>query len=201
MNETFIPGACQNYGYEDERETKCFDTYDESNILFTDRSVKNVGLLQWQWMLCNEPFGWWQDGAPRREVTIVSRLITGEYWQRQCYMFFPTVNGYTYASNLSADHNVHQFNKHTQGWRLEDTTRLIWTNGQYDPWKTAGMSSEYRPGGPFPGTETAPLQIIPGGFHCTDLILRSGRVNAGAQRVIDNQVAQIVKWVAEYPSK
>ncbi|KAI9051530.1 hypothetical protein LZ554_004576 [Drepanopeziza brunnea f. sp. 'monogermtubi'] len=201
VNETQIPGSCQNYGYTDERETKCFDTYDETNILFTDRGVNNVALLQWQWMLCNEPFGYWQDGAPRHETTIVSRLITGDYWQRQCGLFFPTVNGFTYASNISADNNVHQVNKHTEGWRLEDTTRLIWTNGQYDPWKTSGMSSEYRPGGPFPGTEAAPLQIIPGGFHCSDLRLKNGQYNAGAQQVIDNEVAQIVKWVAEYPKK
>ncbi|PVH89666.1 putative serine protease K12H4.7 [Cadophora sp. DSE1049] len=201
VNETFIPGFCQGYGYEDERETKCMDTYDSTNIFFTNRAVDNDIDLQWQWMLCNEPFGYWQDGAPRHEVTIVSRLINAAYWQRQCDLFFPTVNGFTYGSNLSPDNNVHQVNKHTEGWRLEKTTRLIWTNGQYDPWKTSGMSSEFRPGGPFPGTETAPLQIIPGGFHCSDLRLRNGVFNAGVQKVIDNEVAQIVKWVEEYPTK
>ena len=114
-------------------------------------------------------------------------------------LYFPTVNGYTYGSALSPDNNVHQVNKHTKGWRLTDTKRLIWTNGEFDPWRTASMSSEFRPGGPFPGSEAAPLQIIPGGFHCSDLRLRNGIYNAGAQRVIDNQVKQIVKWVSEYP--
>ncbi|KAK2627286.1 hypothetical protein QTJ16_003252 [Diplocarpon rosae] len=199
VNEIQIPGSCQNYGYEGERDVGCFDTYDENNTLFTNRSVNNYGLLQWQWMLCNEPFGYWQDGAPRHETTIVSRLITGDYWQRQCGLYFPTVNGFTYSSNISPDNNVHKVNKLTEGWRLENTTRLIWTNGQYDPWKTSGMSSEYRTGGPFPGNEAAPLQIIPGGFHCSDFRLRNGVFNEGVQKVIDNQVAQIVKWVAKYP--
>lgn len=63
------------------------------------------------------------------------------------------------------------------------------------------MSSEFRPGGPLQSTEAAPLQIIPGGFHCSDLRVRNGAVNAGVQTVIDNEVAQIVKWVGEYYQK
>jgi hypothetical protein len=47
----------------------------------------------------------------------------------------------------------------------------------------------------------APLQIIPGGFHCSDLRLRNGLVNAGVQKVIDNEVTQIVKWVGEWPGE
>lgn len=130
VNTTLIPGFCQQYGYEDERELACMDTYDANNLIFTDRTVGNTIDRQWNWMLCNEPFDYWQNGAPRSRPTIVSRLINSEYWQRQCALFFPTVNGYTYGSNLSPDNNVHQVNKFTKGWRLDDTTRLIWTNGQ-----------------------------------------------------------------------
>ncbi|RFU32281.1 hypothetical protein B7463_g4069, partial [Scytalidium lignicola] len=200
VNTTLIPGYCQGYGYEDERELACLDTYNASSLLFTDYTVGNAIDRQWNWMLCNEPFDYWQDGAPRSQATIVSRLVTAEYWQRQCALFFPTVNGYTYGSNISPDNNVHQVNKHTEGWRLEDTTRLIWTNGEFDPWRTSGVSSEFRPDGPLASTTQHPLQIIPGGFHCSDLILRNGVFNAGVQTVIDNEVAQIVKWVSEYPA-
>jgi len=35
------------------------DTHDPSNPLYTDLTVTNLGNRQWQWMLCNEPFGWW----------------------------------------------------------------------------------------------------------------------------------------------
>ena len=177
------------------------DTYDPNNKIFTDTSVNNTIYRSWQWMLCNEPFAYWQDGAPRSRSTLVSRLIKAPYWQRQCELFFPTVNGYTFSSALSPDNNVHQVNKHTQGWRLKDTERLIWTNGEFDPWITASVSSEFRPGGPLQSTEKAPIGIIPGGFHCSDLRLRNGLANEGAQKVIDNQVAQIVKWVGEYPKK
>ena len=69
---------------------------------------------------------------------------------------------------------------------------------QYDPWKESGVSSSYRPGGPLQSTASAPVQVIPGGFHCSDLILRNGAANEGAQKVIDAEVAQIKKWVKEY---
>lgn len=174
------------------------NTYNASNLLFTNRTVGNAIDRQWNWMLCNEPFDYWQDGAPRSRPTIVSRLIDAAYWQRQCDLFFPTVNGYTYGSNISPNNNVHQVNKHTQGWRLENTTRLIWTNGEFDPWRTSGVSSQFRPGGPLPSTEQHPLQIIPGGFHCSDLRLKNGQFNTGVQEVIDNEVKQIVSWVKEY---
>jgi hypothetical protein len=175
------------------------NTYDQNNNIFSDYTVGNAADRQWNWMLCNEPFDYWQDGAPQNRPSIVSRLITAEYWQRQCALFFPTENGYTYGS-ANPSVNVHSVNKYTEGWRLEDTTRLIWTNGQFDPWRTSGVSSEFRPGGPLPSTEQHPLQIIPGGFHCSDLRQKNGQVNAGVQEVIDNEVAQIVKWVAEYPA-
>lgn len=63
------------------------------------------------------------------------------------------------------------------------------------------MSSEYRPGGPLKSRPSAPLNIIPGGFHCSDLILKNGAANAGVQKVIDAEVAQIKTWVAEYYKK
>lgn len=60
------------------------------------------------------------------------------------------------------------------------------------------MSSVYKPGGQFTGTATAPLQIIPDGIHCSDMLAENGAVNAGVQEVIDNEIAQIKTWVDEY---
>lgn len=198
---TFVYGWCRQFGYKSNTTLECFDTYNASNLYFANRTVGNGADRQWNWMLCNEPFYYWQNGAPRGKPTLASRLINSPYWKRQCPIFFPTTNGYTYASAVSPDNNEHQVNKHTQGWRLENTTRLIWTNGEFDPWRTSGVSSEFRPGGPLESTKEAPLQIIPGGFHCSDLRLRNGLVNAGVQKVIDNEVSQIVKWVAEWPGE
>ncbi|KAF7169373.1 hypothetical protein CNMCM6106_004298 [Aspergillus hiratsukae] len=198
FNSTFLPGYCANYGYwTDEYSIDCFDTYTRSSPMFTDLSLNNTVNRQWVWFTCNEPLFYWQDGAPKNEFTIVSRLVSAEYWQRQCSLFFPEVNGYTYGS--AKGKTAADVNKWTKGWDLTDTTRLTWTNGQFDPWRDSGVSSNFRPGGPLQSTAEAPVQVIPGGFHCSDLILRNGAVNAGVQKVIDNEVAQIKAWVKEYP--
>jgi hypothetical protein len=91
-------------------------------------------------------------------------LVTAEYYQGQCGMYFPEVNGYTYGS-ANPTVNTAAANAKTQGWNLVNSTRLIWSNGEFDPWRTSGVSSQFRPGGPLPSTEQHPLQIIPGGFH------------------------------------
>lgn len=69
---------------------------------------------------------------------------------------------------------------------------------QFDPWRESGISSDFRPGGPLPSRPEAPVNVIPGGFHCSDLILLNGVVNVGVQGVIDKEVAQIKAWVGEY---
>lgn len=60
------------------------------------------------------------------------------------------------------------------------------------------MSSVFRPGGELVSTPEVPVQVIPGGFHCSDLIARNGAVNAGVQKVIDTEVEIVKGWVAEY---
>jgi hypothetical protein len=63
------------------------------------------------------------------------------------------------------------------------------------------VSSEFRPGGPLRSTPQAPVQVIPGGVHCYDLILENAVENEGVQKVVNNEVAQINAWVDEYYTK
>ncbi|RAK80281.1 putative serine peptidase [Aspergillus fijiensis CBS 313.89] len=196
-NEIF-PGYCASYGYwSDEYSVACYDTYNTTSPLFTDTSVDNAVDRQWQWFLCNEPFFWWQDGAPSSETTLIPRLVSADYWQRQCALYFPEVNGFTYGS--AKGKSASTFNAWTDGWFLNgNSTRLIWTNGQYDPWRDATVSSTFRPGGPLASTPSEPVQIIPGGFHCSDLYISDSVVNAGVKKVVNNEVSQIKAWVAEF---
>lgn len=146
-------------------------------------------------MLCNEPLAYWQDGAPEGTPSIVSGLVTAEYWQRQCGLYFTPTGSYGSAQGK----NVTTTNTYTKGWDIAGTTtRLIFTNGQYDPWLDATVSSEFKPGGPYNGTDDAPVLMIPGGIHCSDMIAENGVVNAGAQEVIDAEVAVIAGWVEDY---
>ncbi|KAL2072372.1 hypothetical protein VTL71DRAFT_11715 [Oculimacula yallundae] len=199
VNETTIPGYCGKYGYADKRETKCMDTHDPKNPIYTNFTVRSPSNLQWKWMLCNEAFGWWQTGAPINETTLASRLVNADYFQKQCALWFPTVNGFTYGSSKSPQDNVDRVNKLTGGWKRENATRLIQTNGQFDFWRSSGVASDFRPGGPYQGSTTALTQVVPGGMHCSDFFTYNGLQNAGVQKVIDNQMAQMKQWVSEFP--
>lgn len=197
----FLPDYCYDtYGYPEFNgtfNTKCFDTYNKTSPLFTDTSLSNTIDRQWQWMLCNEPFGYWQDGAPLGRQTLVSRFVNPKYWIRQCELFFPRgPKGETYG--LAKGKTEADTNRYTKGWNTRPSTRLIYANGQYDPWRESGVSADIRPGGPLQSTAQTPVNIVPGGFHCSDMITKNGVVNAGAKQVMDAQVKQIVEWVGQW---
>ncbi|MCJ1226910.1 hypothetical protein MMC12_003565 [Toensbergia leucococca] len=198
LQPLLIHTDCEGFGYNGTYNLECLDTHNPANILFTDYSVGNIASRQWQWLLCNE-FAWWEDGAPLGTTTIVSRLVSAAYWQRQCALYFPPEDGYTYGS--AKGETVNDTNAYTGGWKITNTTRLIWTNGQYDPFREASVSSSYRPRGPLASTAQAPLQVIPGGYHCSDLRLANAAANAGVQLVVDNEVQQIKEWVDEHFGK
>ncbi|KAL9085243.1 MAG: hypothetical protein Q9165_007677 [Trypethelium subeluteriae] len=201
-NTVQLPGYCEGYGYADFSgiyNTDCLDTHNATNPLFVDTSLSNAADRQWVWMTCNEPFGYWQDGAPTSRPSIVSRLVTADYWIRQCGLFFPTgPQGQTYG--IAEGKTEADVNAYTGGWNLaSNSTRLIFANGGYDPWREATVSSDLRPDGPVVSTAQAPINIVPGGFHTSDLVTENGVVNASCQAVIDKEVQQLADWVAEWP--
>lgn len=197
----FLPGYCESFGYfSGELNTDCLDTYNTSNPMFTDTSLSNTLDRQWVWMTCNEPFGYWQTGAPRDRPTIVSRLVTPEYWIRQCGLYFPpAADGTTYG--LSSGRTEAGVNAYTQGWQNTNTSRLIYVNGDFDPWREASVSSDLRPEGPLASTKQVPVKIVPGGFHTSDLVTQNGAVNEEVKQVIDEVVEQIAAWVGEFPKR
>ena len=84
-NQDFFPDYCYDtFGYFGKgKNTDCLNTYNTSNPIFTDTSLSNTGDRQWEWILCDWPLGYWQDGAPQGHSTLVSRLVDVEYWVRQ----------------------------------------------------------------------------------------------------------------------
>ena len=124
--------------------------------------------------------------------------MTAEYWQRQCGLYFTPPGTFGSADGKT----VEDTNVFTGGWdRAGETTRLIFVNGEWDPWRDATVSSSFRPGGPYEGTKDAPVLLIPGGIHCSDLSAANGRVNAGVKAVQDGVVDQIVEWVGEFDTE
>lgn len=196
-----LPGYCESYGYADFNGTNnvaCFNTYNASSPIYTDLTVGNAFDRQWNWMLCNEPFGYWQVASPGNQTSIISSLVNVEYFTRQCALFFPTSNGYTYG--IAEGKTEAEENAYTGGWNIEKIDRLFFINGQYDPWRDATVSSDYRPGGHLANTAAERVEIIPGAFHCSDVYVANGAVNAGCKTVQNEEVAQLKKWIAQYPT-
>ncbi|CAK7230271.1 hypothetical protein SBRCBS47491_007530 [Sporothrix bragantina] len=211
----FLPGYCYDMFNYDEYTiggntsaptNACLDTHNTTSLLYTDRAVNNSANVQWYWMLCNEPFAYWQTGStPPGIPAIASRLMTAEYFQRQCDIYFgPKSPGLgdartnatvTYGSAVGR--TVTNMNKWTDGWKFT-TKRMLWVNGEFDPWRAASVSSEFRPGGPLQSTPDSPVIIIKGGKHCEDFGRFNASANAYLARVQLQEVAYIAGWVDEF---
>lgn len=142
----------------------------------------------------------WTVAPPAGEPSIVSRLTPDLNESRSsCASWFPPgPHGETYG--IAAGKTADTLNAYTGGWDdyWANTTRLIWTNGQLDPWLSDTVSSERHPGGPLQSTAQVPVNVIPGAGHCFDLIAANGEANADVQKVIDKEVAVLKGWVDDF---
>ncbi|KAL2162502.1 hypothetical protein VTH06DRAFT_7416 [Thermothelomyces fergusii] len=196
IKEQVIPGFCESAGYpewEGENNIECFKNLNPDNAAYKDLSVDNWINRQWNWMLCNEPFEWWQDGAPRDRPTLVSRLVSADYWRRQCPLHFPE-GGYGIAKGKRA----RDVNRWTGGWSVTNTTRAMHTNGQFDPWRDATLSSIFRPGGPVQSSKQLPVRVVKGGMHCSDLYSANWEANEDVRNLARDAADEMAGWVAEW---
>lgn len=92
-------------------------------------------------------------------------------------------------------------NNYTKGWQLPESldseSRLLFVNGEYDPWRSASVASKFRPGGPLASSPDVPSILIPGSRHCNDLSLHNN-VDADIKKAQADIVAQMVKWTDDF---
>ncbi|KAF7531733.1 hypothetical protein G7054_g8596 [Neopestalotiopsis clavispora] len=194
----YLPHYCDKFKYSDwagPMNVQCWNSYDTSMQVFQDLSPGNYVGRTWVWMTCNEPLFYWQIGPPPGQPALISRLLDADYYERQCQNFFPTEHGKTFAS--SQGKTEIQVNDHTGGWETRASTRLLYSNGEYDPWRSASVSSTFRPGGPLNSTDSVPVILINGSRHCNDLSL-SNAVNPAVAAAQHAEISQISDWVAEF---
>ncbi|KAK0652468.1 putative serine peptidase [Cercophora newfieldiana] len=198
-----FPGSCQDYDYEDWNDTysvACYDSHNETNSAVVDYRVDNAVNRQWFWFLCNEPFAYWQVNPPPGQPRFFMPFSVGEdYYQVQCDLYFPRQGNATYGSAVGRTTEL--LNALTDGWDLKNTTRLLWANGEHDPWRSASVSSEIRPGGPMQSTPEAPVFVIPEAIHCNDLSVRNAEANGAIRTAQTEMIAIMKKWVGEFPKK
>ncbi|KAH8884831.1 hypothetical protein GQ53DRAFT_797563 [Thozetella sp. PMI_491] len=167
------------------------NSYDPKNEY---NNVKDdSGDRQWLWMLCHNPFAWWQVGPPTNDgTTIVSSLLTPEHSQRDCALEFPTTNGFQVGSveGFTVDH----LNMYTGGWDA-DFERVMFVNGEFDPWLAATVSSTQRPGGPRQATKDMPIYTVKGGNHVPDFFIDD---DPAVANVTTQQIATMKRWLSEW---
>ncbi|CEJ90071.1 hypothetical protein VHEMI05879 [[Torrubiella] hemipterigena] len=148
------------------------------------------------WMLCNEPFEWWQSWSRLDTTGFLSKLWT---WQddiaSRCEGQYPDTNGFQYG--LKKGHTYHEVNKRTGGWRNVNTTRLVWINGEFDPWKAATVSWDGRPGGALQSTPEVPVYVFKNAGHCNDYITANADTVEG-KHIFDATRGHFRQWVAEF---
>ncbi|OAA34976.1 Peptidase S28 [Metarhizium rileyi] len=194
------PGACTGGSdWNGLPPLACYDTHNASYPTYTDTSVGNSYNRQWMWLCCNEAFEYWQAGSPKSTVGYPAPLLNVEYYRAQCPIYFPEINGHRVGMVKGV--RAEDVNKRTGGWHNVNTTRLIWINGEYDPWRSATVGSDYRPGGPFVGDEERPSLVIPKAAHCNDMIIENANVNPGVKKVVDAEVKKMKEWVDAFYKK
>lgn len=58
------PVLAENFcGSSGKSSLACFNSHDPDAPRYTDTSLDNPGNPQWTWLLCKEPFEWWQTAA------------------------------------------------------------------------------------------------------------------------------------------
>ncbi|KAH8912274.1 peptidase S28 [Coniochaeta sp. PMI_546] len=163
-----------------------------TNTLWNDPTDLE-GDRQWSWMLCHNPFSWWQVGPPQNDKQhIVSSLLRPEHFQRQCELMFPETNGFKAGSveGWTAEH----LNMYTGGWDA-DFERVMFLQGEFDPWIEATVSSTHRPGGPLKSSDKTPIYVIKNGNHVPDLILDD---IPEENSVLEQELATMKKWLSEW---
>jgi len=160
----------------------CLGTYDPTEPFYTDISINNAE-RSWLWIVCNQ-MGFYQDGAPAGNPTIVSRLIQPLYSERQCPYFFPE------AFSSPPVPQVNVTNKDYDGWFVK-SDRLFFANGQRDPWRDATISADNTS---FPSTFQQPI-AVGDGFHCSDLYTENAQVDATIAAVQTQGLAAMKIWL------
>ncbi|KAG8950857.1 hypothetical protein FRC04_007089 [Tulasnella sp. 424] len=170
----------------------CYDTTDPTQDKFMDTSVSDTYGRAWMWMVCTE-FGWFQVGDPGNSSSIVSSQVTTAYAQRQCSNYFPLADGTHSTYDFSQDTTA--LNSQFKGWNVVGNNLFV-VNGEFDPWRSASLSSKWAPY--FTDTPTQTIVVIPNAHHCWDYSLMNGDVDPNVKATVDQGITEIGGWLQNW---
>ncbi|KDQ15604.1 hypothetical protein BOTBODRAFT_624461 [Botryobasidium botryosum FD-172 SS1] len=170
----------------------CLSTYTRT-ASWTDTAVDNSH-RSWNWLLY---FPFTRVGAPYPSPTLVSRLITPTYYNRQCSNWFPK----TFPTSTSAEPRTWDVNAKYGGWNLT-APRVFFVNGKRDPWREATVSSDLLTDLPSinDSERGGPLIVLHDGYHCNDIRMKNA-IDPSIARVHYIALQYFKKWVEDYQSQ
>ncbi|KIO21853.1 hypothetical protein M407DRAFT_28564 [Tulasnella calospora MUT 4182] len=167
----------------------CYSTQNPNSQMYTNTTVTDDYARGWIWLLCTQ-LGFFQVGDPGNSSSIVSSQVTTAYAQRQCSYYFPLADGTHSTYNFSAP--VDSLNTQFKGWNVVGSNLYV-VNGEFDPWRSASVSSTWAPS--FVDTPTQEVTVIPDAHHCWDYYLMNTQVNDDVKAVQNKGLIQIHDWL------
>lgn len=195
LKDVHIPGSCKGKYWSDPNSLACWDLHNTTSPFFTDRTPRNIWNLQWQWFSCHEPFQQWQ-ASVKGDTGLVPSFLTMKDLRDQCERFFPDVNGHSYG--LKTGRTTEDIVKLTGGWDFVNTTRLLYVDGEYDPWIMESVSSPARPGGPLQSTEEVPTFVVPKSAHCPDMVMTNIWANEANTAIFNKTFKIMTGWLNDF---
>ncbi|KAJ3574762.1 hypothetical protein NP233_g1547 [Leucocoprinus birnbaumii] len=100
---------------------------DYDSIPFEDDPVTD---RSWMWQYCSE-YGFYQRGDRNNPLSIETAFLSLDLFQKQCNDAFKTA--------IPASPQTQKVNKYG-GWGM-NPSNVLFTNGEFDPWRTMGLAS------------------------------------------------------------
>lgn len=127
--------------------------------------------------------------------SIVSQMLTPESSARKCSHTFPGSTGQANSSSYNTTASAEALNLEFGGWNLI-AKNLFVVNGEFDPWRSASLSSRAAPA--FVDTPTQEITVIPNGHHCWDWTMANAAVNADVMQTQDLGISKIRGWLTDW---
>ncbi|CAF1017977.1 unnamed protein product [Didymodactylos carnosus] len=179
----------------------CLSTHNAQSDVYTNITIPNDDRA-W-WYQCCTVFGFFMTAPPADgpQPRIVPALQNAAYWQRMCPLYFPPGK----LNAIPPKPQAVAINKKWGGWQIGSNScieNLFWINGEFDPWRSASINSDYGApgGGKRADTPSCPDTIMAGAEHGWD-----GDDDYDAplsvRRVHAKVIAAIKRWLAVWATK
>lgn len=127
--------------------------------------------------------------------SIVSQMLDAASQDRRCAHLFLSPTGDVQSDPYNTTQSADAFNLQYGGWNLV-ANNLFVVNGEFDPWRSASLSSQVAPASV--DTLAQEVVIIPNGHYCWDWSTENAAVNPDVEQVQGLGISKILSWLGQW---